>query len=370
MRICFVINQLYPGGAELLVSKLSADLSRKGHKIAVISLRFSDQDVKESFFSDLYEHSGAITIIENSSASMRKVSTLISFLRNARSFLLKFNPDIIHSHCEMPDIVTGFLAFGLRARRVRTAHNEIFFQRNKTLGTVVEVAVNKIVQFSVVIAISKKIKRQNSTLMKAGSVPLVYNGVQFPVLSAKSCKTAGSAKKVVIVGRLCNQKGQLAYIKYFLEKYMGSEMAPYELHIYGDGPDREIIEKIIRSSKCIYYHGLESEKSKIYEDKDFIVIPSRFEGLSTVMLEAIGYKIPVATLEVSGAEDICIENHAGKIFNDMAAMDEWVANTPCHELAEETHNVVKDKFSFERYSSQHEKIYERLIKNQKNTEIP
>ena len=90
-----------------------------------------------------------------------------------------------------------------------------------------------------------------------------------------------------------------------------------ELHVVGDGPDMEILEKICKSlpqSIVTYFHGWVVDCWDIAIDADLIVIPSRYEGVPLVMLEAISRSIPVLASNKDGMADY-IDDSNGILFD-------------------------------------------------------
>ena len=91
----------------------------------------------------------------------------------------------------------------------------------------------------------------------------------------------------------------------------------HQLVIAGDGPLRTEVLKTIQSGTTdLHYVGLveDEEKSWLLRDASALVLPSRFEGLPAVLLEAAWEGLPVAMSDVNGL---------GK-FTAMGALD-----SPC-----------------------------------------
>lgn len=91
-----------------------------------------------------------------------------------------------------------------------------------------------------------------------------------------------------------------------LSKY-SNRLKNIKFLIVGDGPDEAKLKEMIAS------HGLESivklvpwnrNMSEIYSALDMLIIPSRFEGLPLVMLEAMHYGLPIIASHVDGMAEI------------------------------------------------------------------
>lgn len=79
----------------------------------------------------------------------------------------------------------------------------------------------------------------------------------------------------------------------------------FELHIIGDGPDLSKLKATllkINGLSC-YFHGWMKEPWLQAYDADLLVIPSRFEGVPLVMLEALELGVPIIASKIDGMLD-------------------------------------------------------------------
>ena len=116
----------------------------------------------------------------------------------------------------------------------------------------------------------------------------------------------GGRPLISFVGRMSFQKG-LDVLMDAMESYEGDP--GFDLAIAGKGELTEwLMERHSESSAKQYISVLglvsDSEKRWLYENSDCIVIPSRFEGLPTVLLEAMHSGTPVIMADVNGLGDM------------------------------------------------------------------
>jgi glycosyltransferase involved in cell wall biosynthesis len=111
-------------------------------------------------------------------------------------------------------------------------------------------------------------------------------------------------KNIVAVGRLGAEKGHADLIEAFalLVQKRGKQ---FHLHIAGEGALRENLEGLIAKlnvSDCAFLHGYVANPFPLLKHADLMVLPSRYEGLPNVMLEAMLCGCPVlATNTEQGA---------------------------------------------------------------------
>src|SRR5262249_47460996 len=78
---------------------------------------------------------------------------------------------------------------------------------------------------------------------------------------------------------------------------------PRELHFYGDGPDRALLQAqadACGGSSLIVFHGTLLDRSLIYHGLDILVVASRMEGLSLAIMEAMAHQIAIVATDVGG----------------------------------------------------------------------
>lgn len=91
------------------------------------------------------------------------------------------------------------------------------------------------------------------------------------------------------IGRFCNQKNQLFLLRIFSEFIKNKDNKKYKLMLVGDGELRVEIEKSISKyniNDYVILTGAINDTSKIYSALDLFILPSLYEGLPVVGVEA------------------------------------------------------------------------------------
>jgi len=139
---------------------------------------------------------------------------------------------------------------------------------------------------------------------------VVMSPIDTKTIEAKSMspiefpRWSNSVKNIVAVGRLGAEKGHADLIEAFalLVQKRGKQ---FHLHIAGEGALRENLEGLIAKlnvSDCAFLHGYVANPYPLLKHADLMVLPSRYEGLPNVMLEAMLCGCPVlATNTEQGA---------------------------------------------------------------------
>ena len=125
------------------------------------------------------------------------------------------------------------------------------------------------------------------------------------------------APRVVCVGRLCEQKGQLLLVN-AISKLRQRGIA-IELVLAGDGEMRNEIEACIKLRNlqdCVTITGwISSDAVRAHLlDARALVLPSFAEGLPVVIMEAMALRRPVLTTYVAGIPELVRPGESGWLF--------------------------------------------------------
>ena len=113
---------------------------------------------------------------------------------------------------------------------------------------------------------------------------------------------------VVCVGRLARQKGIDVLLRAWPEVVRGVPAA--SLVVVGDGPDREELQA--SATKGVVFVGAQEDPWSFVEAASVVAVPSRWEGLSLSMLEAMWSGSSMVVTDVDGSE-VVRQAEAGRV---------------------------------------------------------
>ncbi len=123
-------------------------------------------------------------------------------------------------------------------------------------------------------------------------------------------------EKLVYVGRLTPKKG----VKYLISAM--KLVRDMDLLVVGDGPDRRRLEKMAAGLRVKFIGMVSPEKVYDYlEQAKILILPSLYEGLPNVILEAMSMGIPVIATRVGGIPDVIKDGETGLLV-DPGRVDE------------------------------------------------
>jgi glycosyltransferase involved in cell wall biosynthesis len=137
-------------------------------------------------------------------------------------------------------------------------------------------------------------------------------------MGVKAPSTLGTLR-LVFVGRLHRQKDLttlLAAIAALNKRSVGAPPVA-SLDILGDGPDRdrlehEVDDRAIRSQ--VRFHGAVDDVASHLAAADVLVLPSRSEGISNALLEAMSASTPAIVSDIPGNVAVVTDGVDGFVF--------------------------------------------------------
>lgn len=123
--------------------------------------------------------------------------------------------------------------------------------------------------------------------------------------------------RLVCVGRLCEQKGQVLLVK--AAATLAREGRKFELVLVGDGEHRGAIEQLIAANnlgghvKLIGWASATRVKEEILNARA-LILPSLAEGLPIVLMEAMILGRPVLSTYVAGIPELVVGGSTGWLF--------------------------------------------------------
>ena len=111
--------------------------------------------------------------------------------------------------------------------------------------------------------------------------------------------------KIVSVGRLEGEKGHINLLKAVSQLENNDQ---YEVHIIGDGGQRENLEKFSKDNALtVFFYGSVTDRDYLFhllQQSDVFVIPSLTEGMPRALLEAMTIGLPCIGSNVGGIPEV------------------------------------------------------------------
>jgi len=169
------------------------------------------------------------------------------------------------------------------------------------------------------------------------------------------------------VGRLFPAKG-LTYLFSAMKRIQDSH-PNVALLIVGDGAQRIELETIAKTLKIrTIFAGWQRDVLPYYALMDVFVLPSLFEGLPNVILEAMAMKTAVVATNVGGNPDVVTDGENGFLVpaqdeSELAlALEKLVEDDDLRmKMAENNRRKVEEYFKWSKIVDRVEKVYREVI---------
>lgn len=173
----------------------------------------------------------------------------------------------------------------------------------------------------------------------------------------------------IFVGRFAFNKG-IDVLMEAIEKVNASGYSEKTRFVLvGKGPEYERITTTYREPNVVFAGGADDDTLfRLYRESDVFVLPTLFEGMPTVALEAMSYGLPViitdtgATLELAGEDNaIIIEKRS---FDSLASAIIKMTDLPATErqkMSEASVKKVSSNFTWPVVAENHLKVFSNLI---------
>ncbi|WP_350286182.1 glycosyltransferase [uncultured Croceitalea sp.] len=289
-KIVQLITGLGGGGAEQMVLKLGKEARQHDKESLIISV--SSINTLEQKFKDagINYHFLGIDSPQNLFSGLRKLKKILK------------NENIMVIHCHMfHALLIGILfkAFYRDIPLVFTLHNNDVQQKYR----------------AIFLKMTKRFRAADILFSKNGAQNYLKNSIIIPngldistfeVKGNSRLLTASKEFHFLFLGSLTEQKNPLGLIK-LCQDLLASKHENFVIDVVGDGPLRSSLEVEINEhnlNRHIKLHGFSNKVIAFLKNSHCLIMPSHWEGMPVVILEAGAAKLPIISTPVGSIGDI------------------------------------------------------------------
>jgi len=362
-----LITRRYPplmGGAEKVLSYLAPALAAEGAEVTVVT-----SAIPGLMATDL---PSPVPVVRQPTAATRFVGTWL-YMRNLRRWLDRHPVDLAYVSMLKHD---AYVAVGAGRRRgfpvvLRPegagATGDLAWQSWGRGGRAIG---GRCKEADAVVAISPAVRAE---LIAAGYDPArivdLPNGVPVPAGPWAPRPGWREAPRAAFVGRLAPEKGLGALVEAWpivRRAHPGARLA-----LIGEGPERPSLEGLIGRlglRGAVELPGVSADPAADLRAADLFVLPSREEGMSIALLEAMALGVPAVASAIPGNAAILADGVHGRLAppDDPAALarailDQWGDPDRAAAMAWAARRRVIEEYSIEAVARRHIDLFRRLI---------
>ncbi len=365
MKIAYIGSRGFPGfnaGVEKSLEEICPRLSARGHEVTL----YCSEHVStpEPVYKGTYLRRTASIPTKHFDTLSRTVLSSLDALRQRY--------DIIHFHSIGPALLSWLGRFGT-AKTVVTVHG-LDWQRAKW-GALARLSLKIGERSSVLfpqetIVVSKHLQRHFEKNY-GKKVTFIPNGVNLhqPVEAEIIKKKWGLEKNsyVLFASRLVPEKECHTLIQAFRKVRTDLRLVIAGSSWHSDDYVKQLKSLAAEDSRILFTGWAEGQVlEELYSNARFYCLPSKIEGLSLALLEAMSYGL--CPLVSNIPENTDVVGSSGETFQvgdaaDLARHLEGLIQDPerCRRLGEQAREEVSREYSWDRDVEMTEQVYQRLL---------
>lgn len=369
-KICILQNSLSFGGTDTFVINLCHGLVTDGYDVTVVLSM--DKDAPGPRLYELQETGAHIVwtyALKNTKAQIRHLALLYRELKTGKYDVFQTNIDLFNG----PNMFISWLA-GVPVRECHS-HNS---QQGKELqvGRKLSVRLYQSIMRWLCWTFSNRRGGCSGIAMdflfgdkwkKDSYSKVIHNGIDFyeyqkPINTIEKKKTLGLSKKynICTVGRISYQKNPLFIVDVMNELFKLREDCDFVWVGTGDMED-QVHDRIdtYGISDRMHLLGSRSDVSEILRSVDMFFLPSFFEGLAIVLIEAQAAGLPCVTATTTPPESNCGSLLYLPLEESASFWAEKLSNVLDGEIELNVDPIKLDEYSIDHMVQEMEDLFEK-----------
>ncbi len=369
IRVALVITELNVGGAERCLVNLATGLDRRKFEVAVISLAPRPAGDQQTLVRRLEEAELAVTFLDARSA-WQAASTM----RRLRRAVCDAGADVVQTFLFHADVLTALACRRMGATRlvqgIRVADPSRWRMRAQRFAARRARRVVCVSQAVVDFA-------RDRVGIPAEKLVMIPNAVDVaPFQAAEPARLAAEGvpdqrQVLLCLGRLHRQKG----LDWLLQQAPAilAQLPEHDLVIVGRGPEQPALASLAEKGGLagrVHFLGWRSDIPQLLRRSALLVLPSRWEGMPNVVLEAMAAGRAVAAADTHGVRELLGENGSSQIFaggdaESLVGTVVRLGQNPAQaaDLGRQNLQRAEAEFSLSAMVGAYQRLYQSLVEN-------
>ena len=371
------------GGAELFGIKLARKLHELPNCDVWICAFYSVGTETERLWLKTLNDEGINTFFVSEWGGYNNLKNFYRGMINLITKIKHEKPDVSHSHFQLGTLAATILKFlGYSKTAYRTAHIRKEWNEGKLTWLLDPIFIKRIFpkyldgEIGVSKAVCNYLENRRPGKINQSKIHLIYNGIDVEeILSQYHLPTDindpafNKHNKYLIgcIGRLAEQKGY-PYIIQAMPKII-KHIPNCLLQIAGDGELKETLTQLVNHLNLnahVEFLGLRKDVPSLLRQWNIFVLPSLWEGLPTVVMEAMVCEVPVIATNIPGTNELVLDKETGILVPEKDPNSLAKAIIEIYDSAELRSKLIEnakkyvDKFSMKNIADQY---FHLFVKN-------
>jgi len=303
LRVLNIIGSLDVGGAERYLSRVAPRLREHGVEVEICCLQKTGPLLAETEAAGVTVHGTRFIFRRRGAGLPRLAPALLRAVADIRKLVRGGRYDAVHTYLFLADLLGTAGAQLAGCRRIITSrralhawrHGPAAYEHWLELGT--NLVADELIANSRTVL--EDVEKHERFLPRGRGV--IYNGVDAEQYRPAAPGRGKGPLRLLNVGALSPRKGQEFAITALARLCEAGVEA--SLVLVGGGPDRPALEALAERLEVggqVEFAGEQLDPRPFLEAADLFVFPSRQEGFSNALIEAMASGLPVVASEVGG----------------------------------------------------------------------
>jgi len=356
MNITCVIHSLDGGGAERVMAGLASRLRSRGHGVTLITL---DDGREDRHTVDPAVRRVLLDVAATSRSTFSAIANNLSRINALRAAIRQSKPDVVLSFCDSTNVLVMIATRGLGIRTIVSERSDPKMQTMREPWSMMRRRLYR--RAEAVVVLTRDAAKTVAPWCRNDPI-VIPSAVDVPPPSDGTPRNVQS-KTILGVGRLEHEKGFDRLVDAFAT--LASDHPQWNLRIVGEGSLREKLQQQIVA------HGIQERVTMPgwvrpiwpeYRHADMFILPSRYEGFPSALLEAMAVGVAVIAVDCeSGPREIIRHDQNGWLVPEdpealAAAMRKLMIDDTNRQRLGASARDVTDRFGWDAMVDAYERV--------------
>ena len=349
--ITFICMNLECGGTERVITNLANHYSENNLNTSIITLGSANlfNGFKVSRKTEIIE------LKKYSNYKFKSFWNCIYWIYEIKKYMKRNKNSIYISFLTIPNILTILASFPIKILHYGSERVDPSYAEISLFWKVLRLIFYRKLKFLIVQ--TEEIKNNCKHFISDRRIKIIPNSINLSIIKTQLNTIKNEKLKVLFIGRIEYQKGIDIFLEAIIKISKENQRKPYDFEIIGDGSFSDLVQETIRVNNLkgfLKYRKKSETPLKHIKECNIVMHPSRYEGMSNVVLEAMSYgKCVISTYQASSG--IITNDKDGILIKRLSSLEiinslEKVSSNRSliNEIGLNAINTIKNKYSEKR----------------------
>ena len=316
--ITFICMNLECGGTERVITNLAYHFSKNNISTSIITLGSAN-------LFDGFKVSQKTEIVElkknYSNYIFRRFWKYIYWIYEINKYMKKHKNSIYISFLTIPNILTIIASLTIKNFHYGSERTDPKYAELSLFWKVLRLIFYR--KLRGLIVQTEEIRNNCKNFVPKKRIKIIPNAINVSIIKPTSNIIKNKKLRVLFIGRIEYEKGIDIFLDAIIKISKENKRKLYNFEIVGDGSLSHLVKETIRVNNLkglLKYRSKSNFPLKHIRKSNILIHPSRYEGMSNVLLEAMSYgKCVISTYQASSG--IITNNKDGILMKNLSSLE-------------------------------------------------